>query len=100
MNRKTRKKKKTKSKIKKKTTWKKEKGRSKGSPGHSGEGPEVTNGVGGRIQPPPRDAIERACSMKEELLSRIEKLGDDLPPNTLDQLIDDLGGPENVAEVR
>lgn len=48
---------------------------------------------------PQRDAIERACSMKEDLLMKIERLGDRLPPNTLDQLIDELGGPENVAEV-
>lgn len=52
-----------------------------------------------RPPPPPRDAIERACNMKEELLQRIEGLGEKLPPNTLDQLIDELGGPENVAEV-
>lgn len=37
--------------------------------------------------------------MKEELLQHIEDLGEKLPPNTLDQLIDELGGPENVAEV-
>jgi hypothetical protein len=36
--------------------------------------------------------------MKEELLQRIEELGEKLPPNTLDQLIDELGAPENVAE--
>jgi len=46
-----------------------------------------------------KDAIDRACSMKEELMERIERLGEKLPPNTLDQLIDELGGPENVAEV-
>lgn len=46
-----------------------------------------------------KDAIDRACCMKEELMERIERLGDKLPPNTLDQLIDELGGPENVAEV-
>ena len=58
------------------------------------------NGTGEKAPPPPpRDAIERACNLKEELLQQIEILGDKLPPNTLDQLIDELGGPENVAEV-
>lgn len=45
------------------------------------------------------DAIDKAFQMKRELLERIELLGEKLPPNTLDQLIDDLGGTENVAEV-
>lgn len=49
--------------------------------------------------PPTKDAVELACSMKEELLEKIEAIGERLPPNTLDQLIDELGGPENVAEV-
>lgn len=58
-----------------------------------------TNGFPINFGPPPKDAIERACELKEELLKKIEKLGDRLPPNTLDQLIDELGGPENVAEM-
>lgn len=57
----------------------------------------ATNGFQMNYGPPPKDAIERACEMKEELLKKIERLGERLPPNTLDQLIDELGGPENVA---
>ena len=37
--------------------------------------------------------------MNKELLGKLEILGGALPPNTLDELTDDLGGPEKVAEV-
>jgi hypothetical protein len=37
--------------------------------------------------------------MKRDLLLKVDRLGDMLPPNTLDELIDQLGGPEYVAEV-
>lgn len=38
--------------------------------------------------------------MKRVLLEKLERLGPILPPNTLDELIDELGGPDNVSEVR
>ncbi|KAK0418273.1 hypothetical protein QR680_013470 [Steinernema hermaphroditum] len=37
--------------------------------------------------------------IKAELLTAIEKLGKSLPANTLDHLIDELGGPQFVAEL-
>lgn len=37
--------------------------------------------------------------IKAELLAAVERLGPQLPANTLDQLIDELGGPEYVAEM-
>lgn len=40
-----------------------------------------------------------ACDLKEDLLRKIDKLGKRLPANTLDQLIDELGGPDSVAEM-
>jgi hypothetical protein len=50
-------------------------------------------------RPPPKEALDMAATIKERLLAQIELLGNQLPPNTLDQLIDELGGPENVAEM-
>ena len=37
--------------------------------------------------------------MKASLLTKIAELGKELPLNTLDELIDKLGGPEKVSEV-
>jgi hypothetical protein len=38
--------------------------------------------------------------MKTELLHKLDYLASYLPNNTLDQLMNDLGGPDCVAEVK
>ena len=55
------------------------------------------NGV--KEPPPDSTRVERAIKMKEELLRKIENLGSSLPANTLDELIDELGGPGLVSEM-
>ena len=45
------------------------------------------------------DKIDRACQMRAEILEKVNKIGSKLPPNTLDQLIDELGGPDCVSEM-
>lgn len=48
---------------------------------------------------PSLSAAEKCSLMKNELLEKVEILAPHLPPNTLDELIDKLGGPNQVAEV-
>uniref|UniRef100_G3U0F0 Protein strawberry notch homolog 2 n=1 Tax=Loxodonta africana TaxID=9785 RepID=G3U0F0_LOXAF len=53
--------------------------------------------------PPQRDlqgpgVLERVERLKQDLLAKVRDLGRELPVNTLDELIDQLGGPECVAE--
>lgn len=45
------------------------------------------------------DISTRVRKMKEDLMRGIEELAPLLPSNSLDQLIDGLGGPEYVSEV-
>ena len=49
---------------------------------------------------PLSSAAEQCRIMKKELLDKLDILSRVMPPNTLDELIDDLGGPENVSEVK
>ncbi|XP_006876775.1 PREDICTED: protein strawberry notch homolog 2 [Chrysochloris asiatica] len=43
--------------------------------------------------------MERVERLKQDLLAKVRDLGRELPANTLDELIDQLGGPERVAEM-
>ncbi|KAJ7412222.1 Protein strawberry notch 2 [Willisornis vidua] len=43
--------------------------------------------------------LEMVEKMKQDLLAKVQALGKELPLNTLDELINYFGGPENVAEM-
>eukprot|EP00079_Xenopus_tropicalis_P011514 XP_002937427.2 PREDICTED: protein strawberry notch homolog 2 isoform X2 [Xenopus tropicalis] len=45
------------------------------------------------------DRVPEVDRLKMELLAKVETLGKELPLNTLDELIDQFGGPEKVAEM-
>lgn len=64
---------------------------------HLAVGKVDENGM--RSAPPDTGRVERAIKMKEDLLRKIEGLGSQLPANTLDELIDELGGPSLVSEM-
>ncbi|THD21168.1 Notch signaling pathway -1 [Fasciola hepatica] len=50
-------------------------------------------------RPSPEEAKRQCTEMQNLLLRFIEKLGAKLPPSSLDELIDKLGGPSCVAEM-
>ncbi|KAL0615277.1 Protein strawberry notch-like protein 2 [Plecturocebus cupreus] len=43
--------------------------------------------------------LDRVEWLKQDLLDKVRRLGRELPVNTLDELIDQLGGPQRVAEM-
>ncbi|XP_004688987.1 PREDICTED: protein strawberry notch homolog 2 isoform X2 [Condylura cristata] len=58
----------------------------------------------GPLYPPQRDlhgpgVLEQVERLKQDLLDKVRALGQELPFNTLDELIKQLGGPERVAEM-
>lgn len=69
---------------------------------HSASAPALSSLMPSTTGPavPLNSAADLCRTMKIELLEKLEILSRVLPPNTLDELIDDLGGPDNVAEVR
>jgi hypothetical protein len=64
---------------------------------HAKKNGKSSNEVTGN--PPSKEAVDFALQLKAQLCEKVESFGDKLPPNTLDVLIEELGGPESVAEV-
>ncbi|KAJ7378733.1 Protein strawberry notch 1 [Desmophyllum pertusum] len=68
---------------------------------HSASAPalsSLTSSIGSPAMPL-NSAADLCRTMKKELLEKLDILSQVLPPNTLDELIDELGGPDNVAEM-
>uniref|UniRef100_A0A5K4F4Y8 Protein strawberry notch homolog 1 n=2 Tax=Schistosoma mansoni TaxID=6183 RepID=A0A5K4F4Y8_SCHMA len=55
--------------------------------------------VNNELKVSPEEAKRQCIEMQSLLLRFIEKLGPKLPPSSLDELIDKLGGPSRVAEM-
>ncbi len=69
------------------------------SPGNALDTQRSSSSLIGRSFKVETEPALRVIHMKDELLEEIADLGKKLPANTLDQLIDQLGGPDKVAEV-
>lgn len=68
---------------------------------HSASAPAFSSLTSANSPGPLANSAADTCrAMKRELLDKLDALSRRLPPNTLDELIDELGGPDNVAEVR
>ena len=59
--------------------------------------PEVSEVKAESPKTDPRDVYQLTKAMKQELLNKVEEIGVYLPNNTLDELIDCLGGPSKVS---
>lgn len=46
-----------------------------------------------------QSSLQSIVKMKEDLLMELDELGPLLPSNSLDELIEGLGGPKKVSEV-
>lgn len=68
---------------------------------HSASAPALSSLMSSSSSPslPSSSAADLCRAMKKELLDKLDILSSALPPNTLDELINDLGGPDNVAEM-
>lgn len=67
---------------------------------HSASAPAFSSLTAANSPGPLANSAADMCrAMKRELLDKLDVLSKCLPPNTLDELIDELGGPDNVAEM-
>ncbi|KAH8874996.1 Protein strawberry notch [Schistosoma japonicum] len=67
--------------------------------GRASGGANQSLAVNNEMKVSPEEAKRQCTEMQSLLLRFIEKLGPKLPPSSLDELIDKLGGPSRVAEM-
>ncbi|CAH8510184.1 unnamed protein product [Heterobilharzia americana] len=67
--------------------------------GRATTGSNQAMAINNEMKVSPEEAKRQCIEMQNLLLRFIEKLGAKLPPSSLDELIDKLGGPSQVAEM-